>query len=240
MTGWAQRRFWTAARAVAADGGYTVHLDEHVLRTPAKAPLVLPSAALAEAIAAEWDAQQGELRPASMPLTRAANATIDRIIPHFQEVAAMVAGYGESDLLCYRAEAPAGLAARQAAAWDPLLAWAAECLDAPLAVTAGLMPRRQPDSSLVMLRRHVSGLDPFALSALWELVSLSGSLVIGLAALRDLQPAEELWWLSRIDETWQEEHWGQDAEAVAAAARRRADFLAALHFHRLSRAAPLR
>lgn len=235
MTGWAPRRFWAEARAEPVAGGHGVRLDARWLHTPAKAPLTLPTAALAGAVAEEWAAQRAEVRPETMPLTRAANAAIDKVAPMQAEVVEVIAAWGGSDLLCYRAEGPAGLAARQAAAWDPLLDWAARDLGAPLAVTAGVMPCPQPGQSLAALRARVAACDAFALTALSDLVGLSGSLVIGLAALDGLRTGEALWEMSRIDEAWQEEHWGPDAEAARATAHRRADFLAALRFHALSR-----
>ncbi len=130
--GWTAKRFWQAATAEATEGGFTVRLDGRPVKTPAKAPLVLPTLALAQAIAAEWDAQTGTVRPATMPLTRAANSAIDKVAPMRAEVIAELAGYGGTDLLCYRAEGPEALVARQAAAWDPLLDWAATALRAPL------------------------------------------------------------------------------------------------------------
>jgi chaperone required for assembly of F1-ATPase len=236
MTGWAPRRFWKAATAVEMPQGFGVALDGRPVRTPAKALLVVPTARLAAAIAAEWDAQTGEVRPATMPLTRAANAMIDRVAPQPEAVAAEIAGYGASDLLCYRAEAPAALRARQAAAWDPLLAFAAETFGAPLRCTAGVMPLAQPAESLARLSAVVRAQDACALTALSDLVSLSGSLVIGLAVLHG-QAAETLWPLSCIDEAWQAELWGRDEEAEAALALRRAAFLDAARFLDLSRPA---
>lgn len=233
MTGWALRRFWAEARAEPVPGGFGVRLDARSLRTPAKAALVVPSRALAEAIAAEWQEVEGVVRPAAMPLTRAANAAIDKVARQRAEVVAAVAAYGASDLLCYRAEAPDALAARQSAAWDPLLAWAEAALGAPLVVTHGIRPCVQPAASLARLEAEVAACDSFALTALSELVSLSGSLVIGLAALAGHATGEVLWEASRIDETWQEEHWGSDPEATVAAESRRAAFLSALHFRAL-------
>jgi chaperone required for assembly of F1-ATPase len=227
MTGWAPRRFWTDAEAGPCDGGFTVRLDGRPLRTPAKAAMVLPTSALAEAVAGEWRAQDREVRPLTMPCTRAANVAIDRVAPQFAEVAAGIAAYGGSDLLCYRAEVPQALAARQAAAWDPLLAWAAGTLAAPLAVHAGVVPRPQPADSLARLAAGVTALDPFRLTALADLVALSGSLVIGLAVLRRHVAPEAAWQASRIDEDWQVEHWGDDAESAAADQRRHGDFLQA-------------
>lgn len=228
MSGWRARRFWTAAQVGTRPDGWEVRLDGRPIRTPAKAPLVLPNRAVAEAVAAEWDAQADEIDPRSMPVTRAANAAIDKVAPQRTEVVGILAAYGESDLLCYRAEGPAALVRRQAEAWDPLLAWAAGALGAPLAVTEGVMSIPQPAPSLARLRAELEGLGPFELTAVHELIALSGSLVIALAALRRHRPAAELWDLSRLDEAWQAELWGRDADAEAAAARRRADFLQAM------------
>ncbi|TCO71527.1 ATP12 family chaperone protein [Rhodovulum euryhalinum] len=236
MADWAPKRFWTAAEVAEAEGGFTVLLDGRPVRTPAKAPLILPTRAMAEAAAAEWDAQEREIRPQTMPVTRAANAAIDKVRAQHAEVAALIAAYGESDLICHRAEAPAGLAARQVAAWDPLLDWARAALGAPLIPTVGILPRAQPPESLAALHARVSGLDDFALTALSDLVALSGSLVIGLAAMDDaVAPIERLWEMSRIDETWQQEHWGVDAEAAEAASIRRRDFVQARRFRDLAR-----
>lgn len=230
---WAPRRFWTAARAEPRDGGFTVTLDGRVVRTPAKAALLVPTRAMAEAMAAEWQAQENTVDPRTMPVTRAANSAIDKVMPQFDEVAELIAAYGDSDLLCYRAEAPEALAAQQAAAWDPLLGWAAAALGAPLEPRRGIAHRPQPPESLAALARAVRALGPFELTALHDLVSLSGSLVIGLAAIRRHAAAEALWPLSRIDEDWQRELWGADAEAEALAANARAGFVQAARFHRL-------
>ncbi len=233
MSAWAPRRFWTEARAEPAPGGYTVTLDGRSVKTPAKAALVVPTLALAEAIAAEWQAQEQVVDPQAMPFTRSANSAIDKVAPQFAEVAEIVAAYGDSDLLCYRAEAPASLVAQQAAAWDPLLAWSAEVLGAPLATRAGIRHESQPADSLAALARAVGAQSPFELTALHDLVALSGSLVIGLAAQRAAWPAEALWQASRIDETFQRALWGRDEEAEAAEAAARAAFLHAARFHAL-------
>lgn len=230
MSGWKSKRFWAKAEAVAVDGVWQVRLDERVLRTPAKAQMNLPTRAVAEAVAAEWDAQAGEIAPRSMPCTRYANSAIDRVAVHHAEVAGHVAAYGGSDLLCYRAEGPATLAARQAAAWDPLLEWVATALGAPLRVTTGIVHVDQPQESLKRLHDRVSGLPSFELAALHDLTALSGSLVIGLAAASGLSDPDSLWAASRIDETWQAEQWGWDEEAAEAADRKREEFAAALRF----------
>lgn len=233
--GWAPKRFWTEARAEPAEGGFAVHLDGRAVRTPAKAPLVVPSRAMAEAIAAEWQAQETVVDPRSMPVTRSANSAIDKVIPQFDAVAEMLAAYGDSDLLCYRAESPAELAARQAEAWDPLLAWAGTALGAPLEPRAGIAHRPQPPESLAALDGAVRALTAFELTALHDLVGISGSLVIGLATVHGHLPAEELWPLARVDEDWQQRLWGVDEEAAAAAEDARTAFLHAARFHALCR-----
>ena len=149
MSAWKPKRFWKTATAVACDGGFTVHLDARQVRTPGKLPLVVPTLALAQAIAVEWDAQQGLVRPETMPCTRAANSALEKVTPQFDEVVDLLAAYGDSDLLCYRATAPQELIARQAAAWDPLLDWAPRTRG-PLDGDRGRHPcpavaRRQPD-----------------------------------------------------------------------------------------------
>ena len=227
MTWGPRRRFWTRATVGPEPGGFGVALDARPLTTPAGAPLVVPTAALATAIAAEWDALDGAVRPDRLPLTRAANSAIDRVAPGREAVIDAIAAYGASDLLSYRAREPEGLAARQAAGWDPWLVWVARRLGAPLVAVTGVMHEPQPPASLAALRAAVAGRDAFALTALHELVALSGSLVLGLAVADGALDPAEAWDLSRIDEAWQAELWGVDAEAAAAAAARRADFLQA-------------
>jgi len=235
MSAWAPKRFWQNASVEPCDGGFTVRLDARPVRTPAKAALVVPSLTMASAIAAEWQAQQGTIKPETMPVTRSANAALDKIAPQFAEVAGLIAAYGASDLLCYRATGPAGLVARQAAAWDPMLAWAAEALAAPLAVTAGVTPITQPAASLARLTAKVHACTPVELAALHDLVMISGSLVLGLAVTHGHADARTIWQLSRIDEDWQIEQWGQDHEAGESAALRRAALIHAERFHHLCR-----
>lgn len=233
--GWAAKRFWTAAAADPCDGGFTVRLDGRPVKTPAKAPLVVPTQALAQAIAAEWDAQTGRVDPATMPCTRAANSAIDKLSLQQAEVVEMLAAYGETDLLCLRAEEPPALVARQAAAWDPLLDWAADTFGARLAVGAGILPLPQDAAALAALRAPVAALDRFELAAFHDLVAISGSLVLALAVIRGRLTAEAAWDASRIDETWQVEQWGPDEEAAAAEAYRRAGFVQADRFFGLCR-----
>lgn len=225
--------YWQTAAHVPAAGGHVLTVDGRPVQTPARAPLTVPSRALAEALVAEWHAQGEALDPAAMPLTRAANSAIDRVTPERLAVASMVAEYGGSDLLCYRADAPDELVARQQAAWDPWLAWSAADLGAPLIPVAGIMHQPQPEASLRALSTFVAELDPFHLTALHDLVVLSGSLVLGLAVLRGAAEAEAVWPLSRIDEAWQIEQWGWDQEAAETAARRETAFLDAARLIRL-------
>ncbi|MGI1663995.1 ATP12 family chaperone protein [Palleronia sp. KMU-117] len=232
MAEWAPKRFWTMAATVARDGGFGIVLDGRVVRTPDRRDLVVPTNALAEAIAAEWNAQGEVLVPTSMPMTRMANTAIDRVADRHGEVAAYVAGYGATDLLCYRAEGPGLLAARQATAWDPLLDWVAKTFGARLVSTVGVMPVAQPPAALDPLRRAVEDFDAFGLTGLHDLVTLSGSLVLGLAVARGHLDAEDAWARSRLDEDWQVEQWGHDDEAEIAAGNRRDAFLSAESFIR--------
>lgn len=237
MSEWRPRRFWKATSVLPESEGYGVGLDDRPLRTPARHPLRVRSRALAEALAAEWEAQREHVAPETMPLTRMVNSAIDKVTDQRDIVAEIVGDYGGTDLLAYRAEAPTELVARQADRWDPLLLWAEEALAAPLTVTVGVMFRAQPRETLDRLEARVAALDPFELTALHDLVALSGSLILGLAvADRRLTP-EEAWDLSRLDEDWQAEIWGRDEQAEAQSARRRADFLDAARFLSLYRQA---
>ena len=214
MSAWAAKRFWKQATAVACEGGYTVKLDGRAVKPPAKRPLVVPTLAMAQAIAAEWDAQQGLVKPDTMPVTRAANSALDKVAVQFDEVAGLLAAYGETDLLCYRATGPEALIARQAAAWDPVLDWAAQDLGAPLHVTAGVTPVDQPAASIARLTALVQGFTAFELAAVHDLIAISGSLLLALAVTKGRISVKQAWDLSRIDETWQNEQWGIDEDAA--------------------------
>lgn len=235
MSSWKPKRFWKAATAHACDGGYTVTLDGRTVKTPAKAPLVVPTLALAEVIAAEWDAQVKEVAPETMPATRAANSAIDKVRTQFDEVAAMLADYAGTDLLCYRAEGPQPLIDRQAAGWDPLLDWARERYQAPLMATAGVMFIAQPEESLANLRAAVFAQDEFRLAALHDLIAITGSLVLGLAVAEGRLTADEAFALSRIDEQWQIDQWGPDEEAAALEATKHQALRDAARFYGLCR-----
>jgi len=227
MSDWEMKRFWKQTGVVEVDGGWTVTLDGKPLRTPAKAPLTLPTRAYAEECAAEWEAQVDGVQPDQMPLTRSANAAIDKVSAQSDEVAELIAAYGETDLLCYRAESPDSLVRRQAEAWDPLLAWAADALGARLIPTTGIIHRPQDPQALARLAETTRALDPFELAAFHDIVAISGSLIIGFATARRAQPADALWTASRIDEDWQAEQWGVDEEAAEQTALRKRSFLKA-------------
>lgn len=235
MSEWKARRFWKLADVAPYEDGYTVQLDGRTVKTPAKTVLVVPTRALAQAIAAEWDAQENEIRPEEMPFTRMSNSALDKVWPQLAEVAEMLSDYGDSDLLCYRAEHPAELVERQQAEWDPMLEWAAETLGVRLEPRSGVIHASQDAEALARLSRRVSELTPFELAAFHDLVSLTGSLVLGFAAFMGAAPAERIWAMSRIDETWQEEQWGADEEASEVAALKRAAFLHAGNFLELLR-----
>lgn len=231
--GWRVKRFWTAAGVEPVAGGHAVVLDGRPIRTPGKAPLILPTRPLAQMVAAEWDAQEGEVRPATMPATRTANTAIDTLALHREAVVADLSSYGGTDLLCYRAAVPEGLRARQTAGWDPLLAWAAARFDAALQTADALAPVTQEARALAALAREVARQSDFELAAFHDLVALSGSLVIAIAVIEGIRSPEEAWDLSRIDEAWQAEQWGEDDEAAGAARVKCAAFVHAARFHAL-------
>lgn len=235
MTEWKARRFWKAADIRPADGGWEVILDDKPVRTPGKHPLILPTEALARAIAAEWDAQSDVIDPNTMPLTRAANSAIEKVAPQFDDVAGMLAEYGGTDLLSYRAEQPEDLVRAQAEGWDPLIDWSATDLQAPLRITHGVVPVTQDQAALNRLHDQVRSLDNFGLTALHDLVTLPGSLILGLAVIRGRLTAEQAFALSRIDEEHQAKLWGEDDEARTAAESRRAAMVQAARFWDLSR-----
>lgn len=235
MSGWKAKRFWKEARVEAVNGGFQVMLDTRAVKTPAKSPLVMPTRAMAEAVAAEWDAQQGEIRPETMPVTRSANAAIDKVTTQFEAVLDMLADYGGTDLLSYRAEGPDELVARQAALWDPLLDWAAERYQARLKVTAGVIPVAQEAEALARLKAALGAHDAFEMTALHDLIGISGSLILALAVAEGRITLPEAWAASRIDEAWQAEQWGADEEFEAKEALRREALEHAARFLALSR-----
>ena len=219
------KRFWKAATAEETDKGWAVLLDGRPVRTPAKREVIVPTADIAGRIAAEWDAQEAEVQPLSMPMTRTAATCLDRVAPELDAVRDNLATYGETDLLCYRAERPEGLVFRQQAVWDPVLDWADTAHGARLQVGAGVMHIAQPAPALGRLRAEVQSMLAWPLTAFADLVTISGSLVLALAVRDGHIDGAAAWHASRIDEQWNIEEWGEDHEAAQQAARREADFL---------------
>jgi chaperone required for assembly of F1-ATPase len=214
MSAWKAKRFWKTVTVEACDGGFTIRLDNRAVKTPGKQTLVVPTLAMAQAIAVEWDEQIGAIKPETMPITRFANSAMEKVTPQFDQVVSYLAAYGETDLLCYRAHGPEDLVQHQAAGWDPLLGWCREDLKAPLLTTAGITFIEQPSASLVTLHAQVASFSPFQLSGFHDLVAISGSLVLALGVAKDRITAEQAFALSRIDEHWQAEQWGTDEDAA--------------------------
>ena len=229
------KRFYERAEARPTADGHRILLDGKPVRTPGRAPLIVPTPALAEAIAGEWNAQGETIDARAMVCTGLANAAIDRVAPDPSAFAARLASYGESDLLCYRAQAPDALVARQEAEWRPLLDWARHRFDADFEVTAGIVHKRQPAGTVERLRRAVEARGAFELAALSPVVTISGSLVIALALAEGAIGLDAAWRAATLDDAWQIEKWGEDPEAARALEARRGEFEAAHRFLALLR-----
>lgn len=230
------KRFYKGVTTVAGAEGWHIELDGRPVRTPSRSLLTLPTAGLAQAVADEWDAQGEVVTPYAMPFTGLANAAIDQVAPNRVSFAAGIAAYGQSDHLCYRAETPAALVAKQATAWDPLLDWAQARYDVAFRVTQGITHVVQQPETLRRLSAAVEAFDPFTLAGLSTLVALSGSLVCGLAVVDGDYDTDAVWQAAEIDEAWQVDQWGEDAEAAARSARRAHDFSTARAFCTMTRA----
>lgn len=224
------KRFWTEVSVEPEGDGWGVRLDGRPLRTPARAPLAVPDEALAATIAGEWRSVEGEVDPQFMPFTGLANAAIDRVAPDKDAFAAGLARYAEADLACYRADSPKALVERQAQSWDRLLGWARRRFDVDFVTTSGVAHVPQPAATIERLDHAVAALDAFRLAGLSPLVTIGGSLVAALAVLEKAMTADEAWGAVSVDERWQLEQWGSDAEAEAALDHRRLDFMAAARF----------
>jgi len=227
------KRFYEKAEAAGEGGGFCVVLDGKPVKTPARRALVVPGRALAEAIAAEWAGQGASIDPATMPLTRLANAAIDSVAGQMLEVEADAVKYAGSDLICYRAGAPEDLARAQGAAWDGLVVFAREKLGARLVLAEGVVFAAQPEAALAAMARAVrahvgeAAGAPFRLAALHGMTTLTGSLVVALAvALREME-VEAAWAAAHVDEDFQMAAWGADAEALARRETRFVDIRAA-------------
>ena len=224
------RRFWTNVDVRRDGDGWAVFLDGKPVRTPARAALIVPTEALAEAIAEEWRGLADEIDPRAMPLTGLANAAIDRVAPDKQGFAGGLARYAEADLACYRSEWPPQLVDRQAQGWDPLLAWGRRRFDVDFATTSGLMHVPQPPATIEQLEHVVAALDTFQLAGLSPLVTVGGSLLAALATIEKAISPEEAWLAVSVDDRWQLEQWGSDADAELALETRRLDFFAGARF----------
>ncbi|MCB9958486.1 MAG: ATPase [Rhodospirillaceae bacterium] len=220
-----------------AGPGFALLLDGVPARTPARAELVVPTAALADAIAGEWAAQSEQIRPAEMPLTQLAFTALDRVALLREETERTLLAYGDTDLVCHRATSPAALVARQRTQWDPLLDWLAERHGARLTVTAGILPAAQPPEAIAALARTLAECDLHGLTALSGAAGVLGSLVIALALLEDRIDPDLAFEASQLDETFQMEQWGEDAEAAARRAGLHRDIAAIARYAQLSRQA---
>lgn len=221
------KRFWKDVTITAERG---IALDGRPVRTPGRLALILPTDALADAVAEEWRAVEGDIDPRTMPFTGLANSAIERIAPDPASFAAGLAAWGESDMLCYRAESPEPLVARQAAAWDPLLDWARTRYDVHFTVTAGIVHQPQPPATLARLGEAVTARTPFELAGLAPIVTIGGSLVAALALIEGAASTDAVWAAAELDEDWQAEQWGRDDLSLAALESRRRDFMAAARF----------
>lgn len=228
------KRFYKDVTVADEGGQAAILLDGRPVRTPGKAPLAVPNAALAEAIADEWRAQGKEIDPQTMPLTKLANSAIDGVVGKEAPVIDDILAHAGSDLLCYRASGPEGLSALQAEHWDPVLAWAACALSAPLSLAEGVMHVTQPEASIAALRGEIEGLDPFRLAALHVMTALTGSALLPLAVARHRLTPDEAWAAAHVDEDWQTGQWGEDAEAKVRRQNRKRDFDAAAKLLELS------
>jgi chaperone required for assembly of F1-ATPase len=229
----ARPRFFEEARVEAGVNGYRLLLDGKPVKTPKGRPLSVPTRALAEALAREWNALGTQVDPARLPLTRLANTAIDGLALNRALVLQDLVRYAGSDLICYRCAEPAALALRQAQAWDPLIVWAAEALDADLVITTGVLHRAQSEDAVDALAGAAWRFDDFALTALHMATGLTGSLVLALALAHGRLDAADAWRLSSVDETFQIEQWGQDEEAQTRAANHAAALADAERFMRL-------
>jgi chaperone required for assembly of F1-ATPase len=215
LTAQTPRRFYRQVAVQSHPEGWEVTLDGKILRSPAKAPLVLPGEELAHAIRAEWDAQTDRIQPQSMPMMQLASTVVDRVQPNRERVVQDIAAYGGSDLICYRAEAPQGLVQRQEEHWQSLMDWANARFDVALRSTTGIMAIEQSPQSLATFRRVIERLDPWRLTALASITTVTGSLVIALAIFDGRLTVEGAVAAAHLDELFQAEQWGVDAEALA-------------------------
>ena len=221
-----RKRFYTSAGTAEADGGFAVTLDGKPIRTPSGRQVVVPNRVIAEAIAAEWNAQGETVNPLTMPLTRFANSVGEAVVDRVDAVAEDAAKYLGTDLLFYRAGHPEALVAREAAHWDPILYWAANDLGAHFILAEGIVHVAQPEPAIRAARATFPA-DPWSVAALHVVTTLTGSALLALAHAGGRLSPEQAWWAAHVDEDWQISQWGEDAEAKARRDRRWAEMQAA-------------
>jgi chaperone required for assembly of F1-ATPase len=220
-----RKRFYTDAGVGGADDGFTVTLDGKPIKTPSGRTVIVPVRALAEAIAAEWQAQGEFIEPLTMPVTRFANSVVQGVVDNVTAVSDDVAKYFGSDLLFYRAGDPEGLVAREAEHWDPIVFWARDTLGAHFMLAQGVMHVRQPDQALAAVRSALPA-DPWAIAALHLITTLTGSALLALALFHGAVDANQVWAAAHVDEDWNAEKWGIDEEVATRKAAKSVDFRA--------------
>jgi chaperone required for assembly of F1-ATPase len=223
------KRFYKMVSVEPADADFAVKLDGRPVRTPGKALLALPSEPAARLVAEEFDAQAETIDPVTMPVLRLANTAIDGVAADPQTVLEDILRFASSDLLCYRAEGPRRLVERQNAAWDPVIDWARSALGARFNLAEGVIHVEQPRETIAVLGVHLKQRgEPLTLAALHVMTSLTGSALLALAVEAGELDPETGWLAAHVDEDWQAEQWGQDAEAMARRSLRKRDFLASV------------
>jgi chaperone required for assembly of F1-ATPase len=221
-----RKRFYAKAGVAESPNGFAITLDDKPIRTPSGRPVVAPIRAIADAIAAEWEAQPELIDPLTMPMTRFANSVVDAVAGRVDAVAEDIAKYFQSDLLFYRAGHPDGLVAREAALWDPLLFWAADALGAHFILAEGIVHVRQPETAVAAARAALPD-EPWSIAALHVVTTLTGSALLALALMRGVIDSDQVWAAAHVDEDWNMEKWGVDEEVAARRAARLVDFRAA-------------
>jgi chaperone required for assembly of F1-ATPase len=236
MVEWARKRFWETVSTVCVDGAslYKVYLDKRLLNTPNKKPLILPTKEMANHVVFEWESQGDKVDPLTMPYTRSANSSIDKVAPQIDEIRRLVTDYGDSDLICYRADRPKELVNRQEKVWSNLILWSASELNAPLNVFEGVVYSPQPTQSILEFKEKVSNLSIFQLCALYDLVTISGSLVLSFSVIKNFFSLGNAWSACQVDEDWQQENWGIDEVESVRTLNRKTAFFHAASFYKVS------
>jgi len=234
MSEWKPKRFWKNVHVASLEAGYFIKLDEKILKTPAKKQMLLPTETLAKKVASEWDQQVEEIDPTTMPFTKSANAALDKVFEQSEEVISLLGEYGETDLLYYRADSPPELQKRQKLGWDPIIKWAENTFEVQINCGTGIVYIPQNERLISETRKKINTLSIFELAAFYDMVSITGSLILGLAIINGRLSAEEAYQLSRIDEQWQLEQWGEDEEAQVASNLKKIAILHSEEFFALS------